>query len=61
LALVSGLIALRQIHSTRETGRSLAMVGTGVGGFAVTGFLCAIGLGILFYAKIADFISRAIR
>jgi hypothetical protein len=61
VAFVAGLISLRQIHSTGEKGRSLALVGSGVGGLAVTGLLYAMALGILFYAKIADFVSQITR
>jgi hypothetical protein len=60
-ALASGITSLRQIRSNGEKGRSLALIGAGIGGLTSLAALCALTLGVLLLPEITAFIEQASR
>ncbi len=60
VALVSGAAALLQIRTTREQGRTHALIGIWVGAIAVVAAACAIGLGIALFPRVIALFPRVL-
>jgi hypothetical protein len=58
IALVSGIAALVQIRTTREEGRTHALIGVWVGAMALLASACAIGVGILLFPHVVALFPR---
>jgi len=56
VAVVSGVLSLRQIHSGGGRGSRLALAGATIGGAAALGLGCTIILGIMLLPRLAVFI-----
>jgi hypothetical protein len=61
VAFITGLISLRRIRATGEGGRSLALIGVGIGSLAVAGATCIAVVGIWLYPYIAGAIHGSLR
>ena len=57
-ALWAGLTAIRQIHNTDESGRSLAKIGIWVGGLTILFIACAIALMVALWPYISELIQQ---
>jgi hypothetical protein len=57
-AAVLGLSALRQIRSSAQSGRGLALTGVAVGSVGALGGLCMATAGIVLLSRIMDFVSQ---
>jgi hypothetical protein len=60
-AAVLGLSAVRQIRSSAERGRELALAGVAVGSVGALGGLCMATAGIVLLSRIMDFVSHLSR
>jgi hypothetical protein len=60
-ALASGLVSLKQIRSSQENGRTLALIGAWIGGLAISAALCIAGLAILFLPTLLALIRQIIK
>ena len=60
-ALSTGLVSLRQIRTSGEKGRTLALFGAWVGGLAMLASLCILTAGILLFPEIKQFIQQTIK
>ncbi len=58
LAFATGIASVRQIRSSREKGRTMALVATGIGALAATGAVCMMTLGVLMFSKIVDLLHQ---
>jgi hypothetical protein len=58
VALLSGLISLRQIRSNGGNGRAYALLGIWMGGLTTLASLCALILGAVWLSVIANFIRH---
>ena len=61
VAVATGLVSLRQIRTSGEKGRTLALFGAWVGGLAMLTGLCILTAGILFLPEVAHFIQQSIK
>src|SRR5512140_2931956 len=52
VALVTGVASLIQTRTRRENGRAYAWIGVWVGGLALIGSVCAIGVGIALFPRV---------
>ncbi len=60
VALVYGVAALMQIRTTREEGRTHALIGIWVGVIALVAAACAIGVGILLFPHVVALFPRVV-
>ena len=60
LALGLGMSALRRIRASRENGRTLALIGTWVGGLSLLAVVLVLMLGVALAPYIADFIRQVL-
>ncbi len=60
VALISGAAALLQIRTTREEGRTHALIGIWVGAIAVVAAACAIGVGIALFPRVIALLPKVV-
>lgn len=60
-ALAAGLVSLRQIRTSGEKGRSLALFGAWIGGLTMLAGVCLLTAGALLLPVIAHFIRQTIK
>jgi len=61
VALVTGVTALVQIRSSREEGRTHALIGIWTGAIAVLAGGCAISTGILLFPRVLALVQQHIK
>ena len=61
VALITGITSLGQIRERNENGRSYAMIGIWVGGLAMAGSLCAIGIGIALFPRVLHLVQQYLK
>ncbi len=61
VALITGVMSLAQIGTTREEGRSYALIGISIGALAVIATLCATALGIALFPKVVALVHQYVK
>ena len=61
VALATGMVSLRQIRTSGEKGRTLALFGSWVGGLTMLAGLCTLTAGTLLLPEVAHFIQQSIK
>jgi hypothetical protein len=57
-AVVSGLLARRQIRTSAERGSRLALAGIGIGGIASLASLCMLAFGIVLLQQLISYVGH---
>ena len=57
-AVVSGLLARRQIRTSAERGGGLALAGIGIGGIASLASVCTLAFGIVLLRQLISYVGH---
>jgi len=60
IALVAGLASLRRVRASGEAGRTLALIGTAVGGLTLASLICLLTLGIWLYPSLVEILHHLV-